>query len=154
MISAIGIIGLGLLGGSVAHAARASYPASVKIHAYDVDYDLLLSAKEQQLIDYIAADVSQLAACDVIVIAVPITAYRAVLTALPRDIKAHVTDVASVKQPVIDTASQVAPNLLPNLVPAHPLAGSEKNSLAAAGAGYYCWQPLSGSVARSVISRI
>ena len=42
------------------------------------------------------------------------------------------TDVGSVKRPLIDAVSEHCPHMMPQLVPGHPIAGSERHGVTAA----------------------
>ena len=122
----IGIIGLGLIGGSVALAARAVWPA-VRILTFD-PRDRPADAARRAVVDEIVPTLAQLAAtADLILLATP----GEVLAPLIRDLAAHrtsavVTDAGSTKRPVMKAA---AGHGLTSFVGGHPMAGAERPGL-------------------------
>lgn len=139
------ICGVGLIGGSVAAGLRAHFPEA--IIGVDADPDALAAAQRAGLIDAIGwpadrgaagSGAAALGPADTVLIAVPTLSVPAVLESLwdaERGLLAGgavVTDVASVKQPVIDAALSICGRLPANLVPGHPIAGSERSGVGAA----------------------
>jgi prephenate dehydrogenase len=126
----VGIVGVGMMGGSIALAAlRAGY----RVFLYDpVASEKLAGAKFQQ-----ASVVSELADLvsnsQLIILATPIGALREVALALGELVGPHhvVSDVASVKRPVAEILATALRNRC-EYVPAHPMAGSEKSGAEAA----------------------
>lgn len=135
----LGIAGLGLIGGSLALAAKAaSYSASVI--AWDVSDDTLSKGLAAGVIDEIAEDFTTLLACsDVLVLAVPTQAAGELLaTALSDPGRARViTDVASVKAPLCEVAAAFKPEQAKRFVAGHPIAGSERSGVEAADASLF-----------------
>lgn len=135
------ICGFGLIGGSIAAGIRASGGASA-IVGVDADPSVLDEARRAGLID-MAGWPEDLGPDDLIVIAVPTLACAQVLETLwdaEQGILAGgavVSDVASVKQSVLDAALAVCGRLPANLVPGHPIAGSERSGVAAARADLF-----------------
>jgi prephenate dehydrogenase len=122
----LGIAGIGLIGGSLALAARAAGWTTVGL---DRDPAALHAARTGGALDGIAADGAELAArCDAVAIAVPVDATIAFLreTAVLGDVPL-VFDVASVKVPIAAAARGLA-----HFVASHPLAGREVGGFAAA----------------------
>ncbi len=128
------VIGLGMIGGSVLRSARAHGSAEV-ILGYDSRDDVNLLAYEQGVVDNRPAALQELIAqASMIVLAVPPMTFPAVFTELASIGVADgtvLTDVASVKGPVLDACRQFAPELLSVFLPAHPIAGSEQSGLMA-----------------------
>jgi cyclohexadieny/prephenate dehydrogenase len=124
----VAVIGLGLIGSSLARAVRAHMP-TVELSGTDLDPAVRARVAELGLLDDIADSAG--AACidaDLVVLAVPLGAYAEVGAAIVADLMpgAILSDVGSAKRAVID---QLAP-LLPAgvaLVPAHPVAGTERS---------------------------
>ena len=127
----ISIIGLGLIGGSVAAAIKRQGIAS-SICAWDENRASLVLGQDLGLIDIIAENPGQaVAQADLIILAVPVLAMEKVLGAI--DLKGQlITDVGSVKAVVVDAAEHVFGEVPKNFVPGHPIAGSEKNGVLAA----------------------
>lgn len=128
------VVGLGLIGGSLAAAMRACRYAT-EIRGFDLDPDTRSQALVSGLVDAIAPTLPEaLANAGLVVIAVPTLAVEPVLDA----VRIHapptvvITDVASVKNSVLDAARRVFGELPPGLVPGHPIAGSEQSGVAAA----------------------
>lgn len=112
------IIGLGLLGGSIARSFK-KYNISQSIYAFDIDIDALELAKEQKIIDNIALLEDDLADFDLIAICVPLNQYQQVFTKIHTKInsQALIFDIGSVKDFKFKNIPQ-------NFVPCHPIAGS------------------------------
>ena len=128
------VVGLGLIGGSLAAAMRARRYAA-EIRGFDLDPDTRSQALLSGLVDAIASTLPEaLANAGLVVIAVPTLAVERVLEA----VRVHapptvvMTDVASVKGSVLDAARRVFGELPPGFVPGHPIAGSERSGVAAA----------------------
>ncbi len=133
----LGIVGLGLIGGSVARGVRRVWPG-VTIAAMDRS-GAAARACDEGLIDAVAGTASELAACDLIVVAVPVGAMTEILpdlaTSCPDCI---VTDAGSTKREVMRTAASVG---LRRFVGGHPMAGAERAGLAYARADLFVGRP-------------
>jgi prephenate dehydrogenase len=139
MIERLCVIGVGLIGGSIALGARASgWAASVA--GIDADPRNLQAALDSGVIDAAYADAAEGAAgCDVVVIATPVGSVEAVLRQLrPAWSESAVyTDVGSTKCNVIQAAERVFGAVPANFVPGHPIAGAERSGVGAAKADLY-----------------
>lgn len=134
MIKQLTIIGLGLIGGSVARAIKPTGFCQT-IVAYDNDEETLKTAKKLQIIDDYAKDISAAVNnADLVLLATPLNALPEVLTKIKSSIhhKTFITDVCSVKESVISLAKNILAENFSNFVPGHPIAGSEKSGIAAA----------------------
>lgn len=124
----VAIIGLGLIGSSLARAARLRMPG-VTLAGFDQDPAVRATAARLSLADRIADSAADaVAGADLVVLAVPLGAMRAVGEAI-RPALAHgalLSDVGSSKQAVIDALADCVPPGV-HLVPAHPVAGTEKS---------------------------
>ncbi|GAB4452134.1 MAG: prephenate dehydrogenase [Armatimonadaceae bacterium] len=132
----LAIIGMGLIGGSVALAARRSFPA-VRITAVDPNPETRRSVLESGCADAAIPDLSpNLAEADLVVLATPVPAIRETLPRLSSLLSssAMVTDVGSVKGAVSEIGWQ---HLGARFVPGHPMAGSEKHGFGAARADLF-----------------
>ena len=127
----ISIIGLGMIGGSIAAAVKRHGIAST-VCAWDENRASLVLGQDLGLIDIIAEDLKEaVAEADLIILAVPVFAMKKVFEAI--ELKGQVmTDVGSVKSFVVDAAQSVFGEWPRNFVPGHPIAGSEKNGVLAA----------------------
>ena len=135
----VAILGLGMIGGSLALALRASGFAS-RVLGYDRNPDALAAGLAAGVIDSACEDLDQVLAADVVVLAVPTVAATAVLEELlARTAHGHegpvLTDVASVKGNLAAVAGRGGP--APRFVPGHPIAGSERSGVAAANGALF-----------------
>lgn len=141
----IGIIGLGLIGGSIALAlkqqAKQTNPnATPHIVAFDSDSECLQYAKAHGIIDTIAIAPSDCAACELIFIAIPVQSYPQLFADMKNWLQPHtlVTDTGSTKRNIIAAARQhLTDAQCQQFVPAHPIAGKENSNLAAAAADLF-----------------
>ncbi|MEQ1544080.1 prephenate dehydrogenase/arogenate dehydrogenase family protein [Methyloglobulus sp.] len=136
MFNKLCIIGVGLIGGSVARAAR-QQGLSKTILGFGREDDLvnLQTAKQLGVIDDYCLNISEAVTnADCIVIATPVGAIESVFTLLKPlwNEKVIYTDVGSTKINVITAAERVFGCVPDNLVPAHPIAGAEQSGAVAA----------------------
>ena len=121
------IIGLGLIGSSVARAVRAQMPA-MRITGHDADPIVRERAVALGLCDDVTdtAGASVMDA-DLVILCVPVGAMGAVAAEFAADlpVDAVVSDVGSCKQSVAEALGAVLPNAI--IIPAHPVAGTEKS---------------------------
>ena len=128
------VIGVGLIGGSIALAARRSGLFD-SITGFDADTDNLQQAVRLGVIDQAASSIENAAqAAELVVIATPVGAIRAVLAEL-RPVwnqQCVYTDVGSTKQSVIVDVTAVFGEVPENFVAGHPIAGTENSGASAA----------------------
>ena len=128
------VAGLGLIGGSFAVAIRRSGRCRI-VSGFDRKQESVEIACKQGLIDTPCYNLREgVAAADVIVLAVPMLAMSAVLSELT-DISLEgkvITDVGSCKGSLITAVEDLFGNVPDNLVPGHPITGSEKSGVTAA----------------------
>ena len=125
----IGIVGIGLIGGSLAFAVRRVFPDAAVI-GIDRD-DVTLVARQLGALTVGSGDLAALAEADLIVLAAPITQNIAVLSRLGGIVRgpALVTDVGSTKRTTVEAAHGLPPAL--TFIGGHPLAGSARGGLEA-----------------------
>jgi prephenate dehydrogenase len=129
----IGIVGVGLIGGSVARAARVVDPA-VALVGVDVD-GVARDAVAAGVVD-VAGDLDALAACDLIVLAAPVSANLAWMDRLAAaGVESLVTDVGGTKRQMNAKAAELGARLA--FVGGHPMAGSERSGFAGADAALF-----------------
>jgi prephenate dehydrogenase len=131
----VGIVGVGLIGGSIALAAlRAGY----RVYLYDrLAPEKLAGAKFWPAV--IVDDLEELALRGrLIILATPIAALAKIGAVLGELVSSDhvVSDVASVKEPVTKALAMAFRNRC-QYVPAHPMAGSEKSGAEAARADLF-----------------
>ncbi|TVS17212.1 MAG: prephenate dehydrogenase/arogenate dehydrogenase family protein [Gammaproteobacteria bacterium] len=134
------VCGVGLIGGSLAAAVRDHVTGGVI--GVDADDAAIAGAEARGLIDGRGWP-EDLSPEDLVLVAVPTLAVAGVIEQL-WDAEsgilaggAVVTDAASVKRPVIDAAMAVCGRIPANLVPGHPIAGSERSGVSAARADLF-----------------
>jgi len=124
--SKIAIIGLGLIGSSIAHATRRGKLAK-EIAGFDVSADVRARAAEIGFCDTVADDIAAaVKGARLVILCTPVGAYKSVAaTIAPHlDKGAILSDVGSVKGAVIrDVGPFVPPGV--HFIPAHPIAGTE-----------------------------
>jgi prephenate dehydrogenase len=128
------VIGLGLIGGSLARSVKESgYCNHVVGYGYrDIS---LIKGVDQGVIDSYSLDLDEaLDGVDLVVVGTPtLVANQVFAELLPRlSGDTIVTDVASVKGSLVETARQLCGGRAPaNFVPGHPIAGSERSGVEA-----------------------
>ncbi len=131
----IGIIGVGLMGGSFALDIKVPFPSSV-IYGIDNSFKNLQKAKEIGLIDFIIS-YNDLHKMDIILVAVPVNHS---LSLIPKVLdlvnsNALVFDVGSTKEAICELLSNHPKR--GNYLAAHPMAGTEFSGPEAAQKGLY-----------------
>ena len=136
------IVGLGLIGGSLAAALRVS-GFQGHIVACDPDEGEIARGIEMGLIDsggtHLAEQVND---ATMVVLAVPVLAMESVMAALADALPTAaanvvITDVGSTKATIRACAQRVFGQVPTNMVLGHPIAGSEKSGVAAANPRLY-----------------
>ncbi len=138
-IQRLTIIGVGLIGGSLARALKAAgYCAEVV--GCGRNADALRRGVELGVIDRFETDIpAALKGADMVVLAAPVGSMQSLFAQVVPHLEegAILTDVGSTKGSVV-SAAQVACAQVPNrFVPGHPIAGSERSGVEAADAGLY-----------------
>jgi prephenate dehydrogenase len=128
----VAVVGLGLIGGSIALAARERLSAEVT--GWDADPAAIAAAAERgAIISGAGSLASAVAEADVVFTAAPVGA----LPQLVGEVLAHassgavVTDVGSTKRTIVEVISD------PRFVGGHPLAGAETSGVQNATAGLF-----------------
>jgi len=132
----VAVIGLGLVGGSVARALTA---AGYRVTG--IDWPLVVRrALASRAIGVGRMRAEAAAACDVVVLAAPPATNLRLLRRLAKVAPPGLvlTDVSSVKGEICREAARLG---LPGFVGGHPMAGSEKRGFAASSATLFCGRP-------------
>ena len=128
LFNRIAILGLGLIGSSIALAVRRGGLAETVV-GYDKDAQVRAKAEELALADRVRKSAAAaVEGADLIVIAVPVRASADVAREISEHLKpgAVVTDVGSVKSSVIcDVLPEIPDGVA--FVPGHPIAGTEQS---------------------------
>ena len=134
----VGILGTGLIGGSLGLALREE-GAAARVVGYDADAAMLQLALSRGAIDEAAESAEELAAaCELIFVAVPVRAVAGVLTRIAPRLRpgATLSDVGSVKEPIAASAARILPSHA-HFIAGHPLAGSEQSGVGFADPGLF-----------------
>jgi prephenate dehydrogenase len=140
MIQRLAIIGVGLIGGSLALALKQQGLVS-EVVGYGRSHDNLQHALDLGILDRSCSSAAEaVVGADMVVLAVPLASMRSVL----QEIRPHLavgailTDVGSAKGCWVEDVLAVwNGEWYPNAVPAHPIAGAERSGALAAKADLY-----------------
>lgn len=133
LIDRLAIIGVGLIGGSLARALRRANECGTVIGC-NRSRGTLEKAVELGVIDEFSTDAAEaVKGADVIVLATPLGTTETILSAVLGNLGKEVilTDVGSVKGSVVDAARNILSNQLSRFVPGHPIAGTEESGVEA-----------------------
>ena len=120
------IVGIGLIGSSVARAISEKQLAA-SITGVDQDPSVCKRAVALKIVEEASGDLTAAAKADLIVVATPVGATRAVFDSLNKYAKpgALIIDVGSVKGEIATAASRMRDDLY--VVPCHPVSGTEQS---------------------------
>lgn len=132
------VIGLGLIGGSVALAIKNAHHCQVI--GYDINEERARLALSLKVIDQYVTNLEEGAkVADVIIIAVPVTETIITLEQLSKTYMKKgtlITDVGSTKKEIVKAAHEVLPDDV-EFVGGHPMAGSHKSGVEASKADLF-----------------
>lgn len=123
----VSIIGLGLIGSSIARAVREAMP-TVVLTGYDADPEVREAARALKLCDDVADTAgAAVTDTDLVILCVPLGAMGAVAENIAVDLPPEtiISDVGSSKAAVTASLAAALPNHA--IVPAHPVAGTERS---------------------------
>jgi cyclohexadieny/prephenate dehydrogenase len=124
----VALLGLGLIGSSIAHAARRGGAAG-HIAGYEPTQAVLERARKVGFADSLHGDIAQAVTdADLVVMASPVGTYGGLARAMAPHLKAGavVSDVGSVKGAVLRDAAPHLPAGV-HFIPAHPISGTEQS---------------------------
>ncbi|HMO76263.1 MAG TPA: prephenate/arogenate dehydrogenase family protein [Sphingopyxis sp.] len=130
-IEHVAVVGLGLIGSSIARAVAARLP-QVAVTGHDVSADVRAQARALGLCGAIADDpAAAVAGADLVILAVPVGRMADAAAAIAAGLKpdAIISDVGSSKAGVADALRTALPGHA--VIPAHPVAGTENSGPAA-----------------------
>ena len=142
LIERLALIGVGLIGGSLARALRAADTCGYVI-GQDIDHERLERAHSLGIIDEGVPDLgTAVAGADAVVVAVPIGAIRAVFAGIRPGLPTRtlVTDVGSVKGVVVVAGRAMLSEHLACVVPGHPIVGAEHSGVESSSAQLFAGQ--------------
>jgi prephenate dehydrogenase len=134
MINKLAIIGIGLIGGSLARALRRA-GAVGEVVGYGRSLANLKLAVDLGVVDHAETSLSAAVEdADMVVLAVPVGSMAELLGRMAGSISREtvVTDVGSVKADVCQAAREALGQSYSRFVPGHPIAGTEQSGVAAA----------------------
>ena len=140
MARAIGhvtIVGLGLIGSSIARAVKERLP-QVTVTGHDASADVRVASRALGFCDTVADDPAvAVAEADLVILAVPVGRMADAGSAIAPGLRADaiISDVGSSKSGVADALAKALPGHL--VIPAHPVAGTENSGPAAGFASLF-----------------
>jgi cyclohexadieny/prephenate dehydrogenase len=133
----VAIIGLGLIGSSVARTVRERMP-TVRLTGSDADPEVRERVRQLKLLDDVADGAgAAVVDADLVILCVPVGAIAQVAAEIAPELPpdAVVSDVGSVKAQVLADLTAALPGVA--IVPAHPVAGTENSGPDAGFAGLF-----------------
>ena len=135
----VGIIGLGLIGGSLALAIRRARPGEFRVLGYTRTAANAEKASRMGIVDEVVdSPGSAVTGADLAIVAVPISATRDIFQQIAGCLPSGciVTDVCSTKTEVVKWAEECLPQDM-SFVGGHPMAGREDSGIEAADVGLF-----------------
>ena len=131
LIQRLCVIGVGLIGGSLARALRERGEVGEGIGSGRNEENLQAAVRLGVIDRYDTDPARAVVGADVVVVAVPLGAIEPVLRAIVPQLasSAVVTDVGSAKGSVVADVERIYGHIPPNFVPGHPIAGTEKSGV-------------------------
>ncbi|ONI43746.1 hypothetical protein AN641_09165 [Candidatus Epulonipiscioides gigas] len=127
----IGIIGLGLIGGSIAKTLKQINAGHSDIVAFDNNIEVLNKAKEEGIINKISPAIgSEFSDCNVIFICTPVADIVSIVNTLLKYVSRDyciITDVGSTKYNILKEVNPLLKNKNVFFIGGHPMTGSEKS---------------------------
>lgn len=135
----VAVIGLGLIGGSIALAARARWPECLVIGVDNKE--VLELAMLRHAIDVAADDLGVIGEADLVVLAAPVRQNIEILDKLDQHLEGDtvITDVGSTKQEIVNKSKSLPDRL--HFIAGHPLGGAPLGGLAYARADLFKDRP-------------
>lgn len=135
------IIGVGLIGGSIARAAR-QQGLCKEVVAYGREKNLpnMQLARQLGVVDNFYTDIgAALESADCVIVATPVGSMQAIFEQIKPywNQSAIYSDAGSTKGSVIDAVQAVFGSVPTNFVPAHPIAGAERSGVDASTADLF-----------------
>lgn len=125
----ISIVGLGLIGGSLAKALRNEYHDEIEIYAFDTNKESIDQAKKEQIIDQgFTSFTKELFPCSVLFLCTYVDKNLSLLNEIEKNINPDciLTDVTSVKTGIHESINHTC--LEKYFIGGHPMTGSEKKN--------------------------
>jgi|TARA_B110000238_G_scaffold178429_1_gene200945 prephenate dehydrogenase len=129
MINKITVIGVGLIGGSLAKAIKKNNLSKI-VFGFGRDSNRLEEAQKANIIDQFSTNLKEAVSdSDIVVIATPVGSFKEILSEIKPFLtdKILITDVGSTKTNIVSIVKQILGEYSNFFVPAHPIAGKEKS---------------------------
>ncbi|WP_416677029.1 prephenate dehydrogenase [Candidatus Pseudothioglobus sp. Uisw_016] len=139
MINKITIIGVGLIGGSLAKAIKENNLAKV-VFGFGRDLNRLEEAQKANVIDQFSTNLKDaINNSDIVIIATPVGSFQEILSEIKPFLtsKIVISDVGSTKTNIASIVSQTLGGYSNYFIPAHPIAGKEKSGFEASEANLF-----------------
>lgn len=132
--SVIGILGLGLMGGSLAMSLKGK---CARLIGFDAHLPTVEVALAVGIVDHASSDLSSLPQLDALILATPVNVILDILPTLPSFIKQPciLMDLGSTKKVILESMNQLPENF--EVIGAHPICGKEQLGLQNADADLY-----------------
>ena len=133
MINKITIIGVGLIGGSLAKAIKENNLAK-EVFGFGRDLNRLKKAQKANVIDQFSTNLKDaINDSDIVIIATPVGSFQEILSEIKPFLtsKIVISDVGSTKTNIASIVSQTLGDYSNYFIPAHPIAGKEKSGFEA-----------------------
>ena len=137
--SRIAVVGLGLIGGSIAFAARRAWPST---HVVAIDRESVLKEGiARRAIDAAAGDLAEIGNVDLIVLAAPVRQNIVLLRRIAEHASSStvVTDVGGTKRTIVEAAAALSAPV--TFVGGHPLGGGARGGFEFATASLFARRP-------------
>ncbi|HAF74313.1 MAG TPA: prephenate dehydrogenase/arogenate dehydrogenase family protein [Gammaproteobacteria bacterium] len=134
ILDTLAVIGVGLIGGSLAGALKASGAVGTVV-GVGRNPENLATALDRGFVDHVTTDLAEaVSAADAVLLATPVSTLVKFFPEVVRHLKpgAILTDAGSVKGSVVESARATLGSYFAQFVPAHPIAGRERSGAAAA----------------------
>ncbi|MDB4026747.1 prephenate dehydrogenase/arogenate dehydrogenase family protein [Candidatus Thioglobus sp.] len=139
MINKITIIGVGLIGGSLAKAIKENNLAKV-VFGFGRDLNRLEAAQKANVIDQFSTNLKDaINDSDIVIIATPVGSFKEILNEIKPFLtsKIVISDVGSTKTNIASIVSQTLGDYSNYFIPAHPIAGKEKSGFESSEANLF-----------------
>jgi len=134
ILNSVGIVGLGLMGGSLGLSLKHLLP-DTKLIGFDHNETHIKDAIKLKLVDDITTNLEDIFNCELIVLAIPVDGIIEILKnlkSIPKN--STIIDLGSTKKQICDN---IPLDIRENFVATHPMTGTEKNGPSAAFDGLY-----------------
>jgi prephenate dehydrogenase len=134
VLKSVGIVGLGLMGGSLGLSLKQFLP-NTKLIGFDHNAAHTKDAIDLKLVDGITTNLDDIFGCELVILAIPVDGIIDILQnikSLPE--KTTIIDLGSTKKQICES---IPGNIRKNFVATHPMTGTEKHGPTAAFNGLY-----------------